>query len=390
MSERSDPTAETQSPLQTRTPNTDLPQSEAIAIAAKADDITQRLRQDPANRDLLNAVRNVGAEAQRESAGKIQLLEARVGSLMNNLDGPGANIPQGLADLHTKLEQLNPHALSKRTGLGAFFANFLPWMSKVLPPLRALQQIRVRYKTVGEEVTFIEHTLREGQDVIMRDNAELEVLYEQVENAQITLRRNIHLGEILLKERLPLLLQEETDPARKARIQEAMSAVALRVQDLRTMEQANIQFLISMDMTIANNDSLREAVNRTITVSGSVIKIGLAIQVALVRQKQIAEMTRQTREFAGQVLADNAAAIRQQTQDIGQLLQDPVVAIDQVKKAYDDLVAAVDAASAIRAKGIQNATGVIDQLTQMSKTLEAKAGIASANRKQLAPESLEA
>ena len=69
----------------------------------------------------------------------------------------------------------------------------------------------------------------------------------------------------------------------------------------------------------------------------------------------------------------NAAAIRQQTTEIGDLHTNPVLALDKVKAAYDDLVGAMDELEAIRAKGTESARQGIDQLNEMTAQLAPKA-----------------
>ena len=93
------------------------------------------------------------------------------------------------------------------------------------------------------------------------------------------------------------------------------------------------------------------------------VTIGLAIQAALVRQARVREATERTREFLGEMVVQNAGAIRRQTDEIGDLYNEPVIAMDKLVQAHHDLLAALDAASRLREDGIRTARRNIDELT---------------------------
>ena len=54
------------------------------------------------------------------------------------------------------------------------------------------------------------------------------------------------------------------------------------------------------------------------------------------------EATRRTREFLGTLMAANAAAIKTHTQEIGDLYTNPVIAMDKITQAHNDLIEAMD------------------------------------------------
>ena len=139
------------------------------------------------------------------------------------------------------------------------------------------------------------------------------------------------------------------------------------------MEQVNTQFFVSIDMTIQNNDHLSDAITRTLTVTQSLLTVGLAIQSALANQKKILGAVQETQAYTSDMLAANAASIRQQTAEIGDLYTNPVLALDKVKGAFDDLMGAMNELDEIRRKGTESAREGIAQLNQMTAELAPKA-----------------
>ncbi len=69
----------------------------------------------------------------------------------------------------------------------------------------------------------------------------------------------------------------------------------------------------------------------------------------------------------------NAVAINRHTREIGDLYNQPVIAIDKIAKAHDELIEALDTASRLREEGIKSAKVNIAQLKQMTESLEARA-----------------
>jgi uncharacterized protein YaaN involved in tellurite resistance len=125
-------------------------------------------------------------------------------------------------------------------------------------------------------------------------------------------------------------------------------------------------------MTRENNTRLGQAVDRTLALATNTLMVGLAIQSALARQKRVLEATQRTREFLGELVVTNAAAIKQHTAEIGDVYNNPVIAIDKLQQAHDDLIAALDAASRLKTEGIDQARTNIAKLRELSTQLETK------------------
>jgi uncharacterized protein YaaN involved in tellurite resistance len=154
--------------------------------------------------------------------------------------------------------------------------------------------------------------------MLVRDNVELRKLYEQLEGQQPAIQRSAYLGQILM-DHLNQLLQQTPDPMKREKIRGALHDVAMRVQDLKTMEEVHVQYFVSIELSRQNNNRLGQAVERTITLATNIVTVGLALQAALIRQRNVAEATKRTREFLGNLIAANAAAIKTHTQEIGDL-----------------------------------------------------------------------
>jgi uncharacterized protein YaaN involved in tellurite resistance len=208
--------------------------------------------------------------------------------------------------------------------------------------------------------------------MLARDNVELRKIYEQVEAQMLPLQKDIYFGELVIC-KLDHVLASATDALKRERLQSVLHDVAMRVQDLRTMEQVFMQFFVSVDLTRQNNSRLAQSVERTLSLATNVVTVGMAIQTAMVRQKRVLEATQKTQKFLGDMIIANAASIKQQTQEIGDVYNNPVIAIEKVTAAHDQLVEALDLLEQTRASGIENARRNIAKLTELSAELHNRA-----------------
>ena len=148
----------------------------------------------------------------------------------------------------------------------------------------------------------------------------------------------------------------------------------MRVQDLRIMEEVHIQFFVTIEMTRQNNARLGQAVDRTLDLGANVVMLALAIQAALARQQRVLEATQRTREFLGNLILANAAAIQRHTVEIGDVYNSPVIAVEKIAQAHTDLIEAMDAVERLKQEGIDTARENITKLSELSADLSHRAG----------------
>ena len=296
---------------------------------------------------------------------QLELLKGRMGEILSG-DGPGAQISKELVDLRLTLDQINPHQAG-HTGFAGRLLGKVPFVGDTA--LRTLEKIAIRYEPVSRQVTLIETRLRDGRAVLARDNVELRKLYEQVEEPQLPIQKNAYMAELVMQ-RLSDKAERTEDLLKKERIRNALHDVAMRVQDLRTMEEVHVQFFVSIEMTRQNNNRLGQSVERTLALGANVVMVGLALQVALVRERAVMQATQRTREFLGDLIMANAGGIKRHTDEIGDVYNSPVIAIEKIAQAHNDLIEAMDIADRLKQEGIDAAREGIARLSQMSAELE--------------------
>ena len=311
--------------------------------------------------EILDSVANVGLEAQKRGGRELDGLRVRI-SQMLSADGVASQVTKDLVDLRLELARIAPSANSSGA---ARLLRALPFGGSAL---RQLERIAIRYESVSKQIITIEHRLAEGRAMLRADNTSLRELYSDVEGQQPPLIRNIHFGNALITE-LEGLLNRTLDARKRERVQTLLFDVAMRVQDLRTMREVHSQFFVSIELTRVNNSRLAQAVDRTLSLTTSTLTVGLALQSALSNQRRVLDATRRTREFLGDLIVANAASIKQQVTEIGDVYRQPVLALEKLEQAHRDLEEAIEAASRLEAEGIQQARANIQRLEEMTQQL---------------------
>lgn len=338
--------------------------AEAVELNVRAAAIVGDLRNANGSKEMeiIDAITAVGIQAQRHAASDINLLRGRVGEMLSSeKDGTATKITKDLVDLRLTLNRIDPQQVGRENVIRRA-VHSLPFGRNRL--LRVLETIAVRYEPVSRQVVMLENRLRDGRMLLVRDNIELRKLYEQVEAQRAPVQRNAYLGELVMQQ-LDELLHETEDSRKRSRIQDALYDVAIRVQDLRVMEEVHVQLFASLELTWQNNGRLGQAVDRTLTLVSNVTVIGLAIQAALARQRRVLDATQRTREYLGNRLLANAAAIKQHTIEIGDVYNGPVIALDKLTQAHDTLCETMDIVDRLKSDGIVSARENVEKLKKL-------------------------
>lgn len=311
----------------------------------------------------IDEVSVLGVREQSTATREIDLLKVRLGAIMAD-EGGGAQIARDLAELRSSLDDLNPSNAPGGSVLSRAI-KAIPIVGRIPSPAKAVRKIAIRYEPVSRQVATIETRLREGRATLLHDNVELRKLYEAVEQQRPEITRSAYLGELIM-DGLDEAVQGEKDVDRTRRLEMALANVATRVQDLHTMNEICMQYLVSIEMSRQNNTSLVHAIDRTLALGSNVVMIGLAIQVALSRQSRVMEANQRTREFLGNLVVSNAELIKRHTEEIGDIYKSPVIAIEKVTQAHSALVDAIASARRIRAEGVSMARQNIQRLNTLA------------------------
>lgn len=316
-------------------------------------------------------ITNVGIQDQKAVSSSMVLLQEKMGNVFysENKSAVADTITKDIASLQGILAKINPRDLQTETWYRIVRA--VPFLGNWI--VRVLKDSSNRRLTLQQFVDHLEESLKSGELMLRQDNAQLKVMYQEIETKQEVIATDAYLAEVLI-EKLSKAIGEVTEEKKKGSLQKVLFRVATRAQDLRAMENVHEQFFIGIGMTRDNNDMLVATIQRMLTMGMQVVYVAFAIHAALMRQKNVLEAERGTRDFLGNMIVSNASMVNAHVKEIGDLYKEPVVAMDKLQTAISQLEQAIDATNKLKAEGIDRARENIVKIKIMTEEIKTKAG----------------
>ena len=350
-----------------------LSEEQAKHIEAEAEQAVNVLVSTEGSEALMaeDQIANVGAKDQKAVSSNIALLQERMGNVFysDNKSSVTEGITKDIGDLQTALAKINPKDIEKEARyriirIVPFFGNWL---------VGVLKASANRRLTLQEFVDHLEDSLKSGETMLRQDNAQLTVMYREIEDKQRTIEADAYFADVLI-EKLSDAIAKAGDEKKKTSLNKVLFKVTTRGQDLRAMENIHEQFYVSIEMTRDNNDMLIDTVQRMLTMGMNVVYIAFAIHAALARQREVIDAEKGTREFIGNLIVNNATMINTHIKEIGDLYKEPVIAMDKLEKAIGQLEEAIDKTNKLKAEGIVRAKENIVKIKVMTEEIKKKAG----------------
>ena len=86
------------------------------------------------------------------------------------------------------------------------------------------------------------------------------------------------------------------------------------------------------------------------------------------------EANARAQQFIGDLIVANASAIKRHTEEIGEVYNNPVIAMDKIAHAHQELIEAMDLAERLKQEGIEKARENITKLSRLSEEFQQRAG----------------
>lgn len=328
---------------------------------------------------LSRIIDGIGASAHKKMASANDLMAGSVNTLLKGLDGKS---PTGekLLELRSTMDELNPHSLHNSW--------WFSWVPKGVKR-KAVDRFIRKYQPMQTHVNGIFDGLRNGKDELLESSIALEHQYDEIMAAKKEIESEIFIGEIFIEK-----IEEHEKQTPTEDIQENQKLASVknqamrRIRDLRTMEQAAVQFFISIDQTISTNSLLSEQIDSALTVGPMVMNNALRIQAALAQQKAVGNAVKGFQDGLGDMMAQNASAINQAAKDVGDLYNNPVIGLEKLEEGFDQLMSAVQTANETMANSTIKAREASARLADMTLELEpVAAGLHDARKDQAATNS---
>ncbi|OIJ15790.1 toxic anion resistance protein [Anaerobacillus arseniciselenatis] len=308
---------------------------------------------------LLEKLNDLGTEAQKDAGESLEALKRPVKDMM---DQPNNELPQNLHRLKEIVGELEPSHL-KKGQVQSFFDRLLK--------RNPMEQYAKKYKTVEAQVENIIEALLLGKDKLQEDTVMLHQLKEVAITRINGLNEQIEVGK-QLNHMLEAKMTEEDLQGNKQSLQKGQQKVISRIKNMSQAVLVLQQSLASVDLIVENNEKLEEAIFNAITMTKNIITVTASIQLALGNQKTVIDAVKNVNEATEAMLLSNAQALKSNTEDTLKMLEEPAIAIETFKKAYEDVYAAIQLTESSNERIVNSGKKFIHELDELNHQMKQK------------------
>lgn len=311
--------------------------------------------------DVKKAIETLGAELQRQSSQRSQMLKQPVTKLYHEAEDGGA-VGNALIDLKMKVEELDPGQFDFEAG----------WLNRNLGRLpfvgSPLKRYFSRYESASTVMDAIIRSLRDGREQLNRDNITLGNDQKVMRELITRLEAAVRLGQ-KVDEKLTAKLAAELTPgdARHDFIQsEWLFPLRQRIMDLQQQLAVNQQAVMAIELIVRNNQELVRGVDRAVNVTVSALQVAVTLALALANQKIVLSKVQAVNETTDRLIAGTAERLRTQGAEIHKQAAGTQLNIETLKKAFTDIRAAIDDVSKFRQESLPKMAQAIVELDKLS------------------------
>ena len=265
------------------------------------------------------------------------------------------------------------------------------WWERLIGRAAPIAQFAARYESVQGQIDKITDNLLGHEHRLLKDIKSLDLLYEKTLDFYDELALYIAAGQAMLK-----TLDESDIPAKQAEMEAApedeqvMKAQELRdlraarddlerrVHDLKLTRQVTMQSLPSIRLVQENDKSLVARIYSALVNTVPLWETQLAQAVTIQRSSEAAAAVREANDLTNDLLAANAANLRDANRLIREEIERGVFDIEAVKKANADLIGTIEDSLRIADEGKARRAEAEKELSKMEADLRDRLSAAKA------------
>ena len=321
--------------------------------------VLDKYKKDQDLSKLLSSLDGLGEEQQREAGESLEALKRPVKEMMQDQSN---QLPTQLHQLKETVSQLEPNYLKT--------SQSKKWLNKLLRR-NPIEQYARKYQTVEAQVDSIVEGLLTGKDKLQEDTVMLHQLKDVAKTRINNLNDQIELGK-----QLHSMLEDEMTKEQWAdnpnELKKGQLKVTSRVKNMTQAVMVLQQSLASVDLIVENNEKLEEAIFNAITMTKNVITVSASIQLALSNQQKVIKAVKNVNEATESMLLSNAELLKQNTEETLKTLEEPAIAIESFRKAYNNVFEAIELTEKSNERIVQSGQEFIKELDTLNKEMQTK------------------
>ena len=322
-------------------------------VDAFIDDLVSQDANSPEFGQRVDQLTNMGRKEIAEAAGHSNRFLDRPVRAMDSDNKVGAD----LAQLRRTVEDLDP---GKRGNLLAPKKLF-----GIIPFGNKLRDYFDGYRSAQGHINSILGSLASGKDVLIKDNAAIDVERQNMWAAMGRLEQMIHISKTLdARLEAKALELDSTDPAKAKAIRDsALFYIRQRTQDLLTQMAVTVQGYLALDLVKKNNVELVKGVDRASTTTVAALRTAVTVAQALAGQKLVLEQISALNTTTANMIDSTGEMLKNQTAQIHEQAASSTIPIETLQRAFQNIYDTMDSIDSFKAKALENMKATVNTLT---------------------------
>lgn len=313
---------------------------------------------------IMTSVERMGADTQAQANDKNAMLGTSIKTLSARGD-EGGPIAKAIVDLNMQVDDLDPGKLDLEEG----------WLGRLVDkcPIvgHKVKHYFMQYESAQTVINSILRSLKDGKDVLGRDNICLKAEQDEMRALTLRLEQTVQLGMSIDQKLIVALVKVgPDDPRRKFIEEELLFSLRQRIEDLQQYLAVCQQGVLSTEIIIRNNKELMRGVDRALNVTINALRIAVILAVALADQKIVLEKIEALNKTTNSLIEHNAAQLRTQGVAIHKQASSTQLDMESLKKSFADIKAAMEDISTFRRQALPVMAQSIIDMDSMTKGAE--------------------
>ncbi|WP_313330768.1 toxic anion resistance protein [Sphingobium yanoikuyae] len=313
-------------------------------VDAFIDDLVAQDANSPAFGQRVDQLTNMGRKEIAEAAGHSNRFLDRPVRAMDSDNKVGAD----LAELRRTVEDLDPGKRGSLTAPKKLFG--------IIPFGNKMRDYFDSYKSSQTHINSILGSLASGKDVLIKDNAAIDVERQNMWQTMGKLEQMIHISKTMdARLEAKALELDSTDPTKAKAIREsALFYIRQRTQDLLTQMAVTVQGYLALDLVKKNNVELVKGVDRASTTTVAALRTAVTVAQALVGQRLVLEQITALNTTTANIIDSTGELLKSQTAQIHEQAASSTIPIETLQRAFQNIYDTMDNIDTFKLKALEN------------------------------------
>ncbi|PZU66973.1 MULTISPECIES: toxic anion resistance protein [Sphingobium] len=322
-------------------------------VDAFIDDLVAQDANSPAFGQRVDQLTNMGRKEIAEAAGHSNRFLDRPVRAMDSDNKVGAD----LAELRRTVEDLDPGKRGSLTAPKKLFG--------IIPFGNKMRDYFDSYKSSQTHINSILGSLASGKDVLIKDNAAIDVERQNMWQTMGKLEQMIHISKTMdARLEAKAVELDSTDPTKAKAIREsALFYIRQRTQDLLTQMAVTVQGYLALDLVKKNNVELVKGVDRASTTTVAALRTAVTVAQALVGQRLVLEQITALNTTTANIIDSTGELLKSQTAQIHEQAASSTIPIETLQRAFQNIYDTMDNIDTFKLKALENMKTTVNVLS---------------------------